>query len=144
MCFNCHLRPFVTIVLQNRYEQCILWECVRGDPQDVQPIPFHPTFKNTIHSVLTVRESIGLNSPIAGPVDVNIFNGSDGTSVPLKMENTDTVGKLMEIFLRMKPDFKGTVDLAYNGKPVKAHQTMAELQVKPGTTFITYQRCIGG
>ncbi|KAI7811155.1 hypothetical protein IRJ41_010995 [Triplophysa rosa] len=132
------------ILPQNRYEHCRPRECVRGDPQDVQPIPLHPAFENTTHGVLTVHELIVLDSPIPDPVHVNILNGSDGTSVPFKMKSNDTIEKLKHKYLNMKPDFGRTLDLAYNGKPVKAHQTMAELQVKPGTTFITYQRCRGG
>lgn len=130
----CNQKCCFLIVFQSQYRDCRSQECIRGDLQ-----LFYPAFKNTTHSVLTLHEPVGLDSGY-----VNILNGSDGTSVSFKLISTDTIGKLKQEFLKMKPDFKGSLNLAYNGKPVKAHQTMAELRVKSGTNFITFQRCHGG
>lgn len=116
--------------------------CVKRDPQQFQTIPFHPGFGKTTHGVLRILEPIELDSPTSGPVHVNIFNGSDGTSITFKLNSTDTIGKLKQELLKKKPEFGG--NLVYNGKPVEAHQTFAELHVKHGATFITYQKCHGG
>ncbi|KAI7810730.1 hypothetical protein IRJ41_005911 [Triplophysa rosa] len=134
----------VDVLAHVPYGHCRPRQCVKGDPQHFQPIPLHPAYGNTTHSVLTVHEPIVLDSPTSGPVRVKIFNASDGTSISFEMNSTDTTGKLKQELLKKKPDFGGNFGLVYNGKPVEAHQTLDELQVKHGATFITYQRCKGG
>ncbi|KAM9399404.1 uncharacterized protein ACWYII_031593 isoform 1-T1 [Salvelinus alpinus] len=117
-----------------------LQHCLRGDP----PIPvlYDPTFLNTTHaSLLAVKD---LESTRASHFTVTVLNGSDGKRVPLVLKSTDTIGKLQESFLQKRPDLTGSLNLAYNGKPVQGHQSLGELGVKDGATFITFQRCHGG
>uniref|UniRef100_A0A4W5M9W8 Ubiquitin-like domain-containing protein n=1 Tax=Hucho hucho TaxID=62062 RepID=A0A4W5M9W8_9TELE len=108
----------------------------RGDP----PIPvlYDPRFLNTTHaSLLVVKDR-------ASHFIVTVLNGSDGKRVPLVLKSTDTIGQLQESFLQKRPDLTGSLNLAYNGKPVLGHQSLVELGVKDGDTFITFQRCHGG
>ncbi|KAA0722044.1 hypothetical protein E1301_Tti012118 [Triplophysa tibetana] len=128
------------VFAQVPYGHCI--PCVKGNPQQCWTIPFHPAFANTTHGVLMVKEPIVLDSPTSGPVHVNILNGSNGTRITFKLNSSDTIGKLKQELLNKQPEFGG--NLVFNGKPVEAHQTLGELQVKHGATFITYQKCHGG
>lgn len=118
-------------------EACVLmWQCVIGD---TDPIP-EPLEKAT-HTVLRVQKPVS-----SGPkrFSVNIFDGSKGVKVPVTVRSIDTIGKLQQKIRKLKPDLRGCGNLVYNGKPVQQQQTLSELQVKPGATFITYQKCHGG
>uniref|UniRef100_A0A8C8CAF9 Ubiquitin-like domain-containing protein n=1 Tax=Oncorhynchus tshawytscha TaxID=74940 RepID=A0A8C8CAF9_ONCTS len=78
--------------------------------------------------------------PIPVPYNPTFLNASH-TSL---LVSTDTIGKLQRRFLQKRPDLTGSLNLAYNGKPVQGHQSLGELGVKNGATFITFQRCLGG
>nr|XP_055060399.1 uncharacterized protein LOC129444064 [Misgurnus anguillicaudatus] len=121
--------------------QCEPWQCVKGDPKDVLPVPYHSELKNTVHAGLKVNEP---QSSVSGPIHVNVFDGSKGTSVALKLNSRDTIGKLKQEYLKIKPGSGETLNLSYNGKPVGEKQTLSELQVKHGATFIIFFRCPGG
>ncbi|KAK7165774.1 hypothetical protein R3I93_005756 [Phoxinus phoxinus] len=121
--------------------ECGLRQCVRGDPKNTVPVPYHEPCGNATHTVLRVQEPVSTDSE---PFTVNIFNGSNGVRVSVGMKSTDTIGKLQQKVLKRNPDFGANPNLLYNGKPVQLQQTLSELQVKPGATFITYQKCIGG
>ncbi|CAM4473267.1 hypothetical protein PO909_015721 [Leuciscus waleckii] len=116
-------------------EACGLRECVKGDPE---PLP-EPLGKAT-HTVLQAQEPVS-----SGPKRflVNIVDGN-GVKVPVTVRSIDTIGKLQQKFLKLRPDLRGCGNLLSNGKPVQKQQTLSELQVKPGATFITYQKCTGG
>uniref|UniRef100_A0A4W5LR10 Ubiquitin-like domain-containing protein n=1 Tax=Hucho hucho TaxID=62062 RepID=A0A4W5LR10_9TELE len=117
-----------------------LQHSLRGDPPI--PVPYDPTFLNTTHTSLRVVKD---PEPTRGiHFTVTVLNGSDGKRVPLVLKSTDTIGKLLRSFQRKRPDLTGSLNLAYNGKPVQGHQSLGELGVKNGATFITFQRCIGG
>lgn len=118
-------------------EACGLRECVKGD---TDPLP-EPLGEAT-HTVLRAQKP-DLSS---GPKRflVNIFDGSKAVKVPVTVRSIDTIGKLQQKVLKLRPDLRGCGNLVYNGKPVQKQQTLSELQVKPGATFITYQKCIGG
>ncbi|RAM39556.1 hypothetical protein DOZ52_28595, partial [Enterobacter hormaechei] len=116
-------------------------QCVKGDPKDTVPVPYHEPLKKSTHTVLQVQGPV---SPGPERLLVNIFNGSDGKKVPVMVRSTDTIGKLQQEALKLKPELGAIPNLVYNGKPVQLHQTLSELQVKPGATFITYQKCRGG
>ncbi|XP_024293728.1 uncharacterized protein LOC112262271 [Oncorhynchus tshawytscha] len=117
-----------------------LWHCLSGDP----PIPvlYDPTFLNATHASLLAVKDPELTR--ASHFTVTVLNGSDGKKVPLVLKSTDTIGKLQKSFLQKQPDLTGSLNLAYNGKPVQGHQSLGELGVKDGATFITFQRCHGG
>uniref|UniRef100_A0A8C7PFE1 Ubiquitin-like domain-containing protein n=1 Tax=Oncorhynchus mykiss TaxID=8022 RepID=A0A8C7PFE1_ONCMY len=117
-----------------------LQHCPRGDPPI--PAPYNPTFLNATHtSLLVVKDT---KPTRASHFTVTVLNGSDGKIVPLLLKSTDTIGKLQRRFLQKRPDLTGSLNLAYNGKPVQRHQSLRELGVKNGATFITFQRCLGG
>uniref|UniRef100_A0A4W5LR18 Ubiquitin-like domain-containing protein n=1 Tax=Hucho hucho TaxID=62062 RepID=A0A4W5LR18_9TELE len=117
-----------------------LHDCPRGDPPI--PVPYDPTFLNATHTSLLVVQD---HKPTrASRLTVTVLNGSDGKRVPLVLKSTDTIDKLQRSLLRKRPDLTGSLNLAYNGKPVQGHQSLGELGVKNGATFITFQRCIGG
>ncbi|ROL46566.1 hypothetical protein DPX16_21750 [Anabarilius grahami] len=116
-------------------------QCVKGDPRDTVPIPYHEPLEKSTHTILQVQGPV---SPVPKRLLVNIFNGSKGVKVPVTVRSTDTIGKLQQKALKFKPELGGCENLVYNGKPVLQHQTLSELQVKPGATFITYQKCHGG
>uniref|UniRef100_A0A674EMW7 Ubiquitin-like domain-containing protein n=1 Tax=Salmo trutta TaxID=8032 RepID=A0A674EMW7_SALTR len=112
----------------------------RGDPPI--PVPYDPTFLKATHaSLLVVKDT---KPTRASRFAVTVLNGSDGKIVPLVLKSTDTIGKLQRRFLQKRPDLTGSLNLAYNGKPVQGHQSLGELGVKNGATFITFQRCRGG
>uniref|UniRef100_A0A4W5LUG8 Ubiquitin-like domain-containing protein n=1 Tax=Hucho hucho TaxID=62062 RepID=A0A4W5LUG8_9TELE len=106
------------------------------------PVSYDPSFLNTSHTSLLVVQDP--KPTRASDLTVTVLNGSDGKRVPLVLKSTDTIGKLQRSFLRKRPDLTGSLNLAYNGKPVQGHQSLGELGVKNGATFITFQRCIGG
>ncbi|KAK6324963.1 hypothetical protein J4Q44_G00043050 [Coregonus suidteri] len=117
-----------------------LQHCPRGD----LPIPilYDPTFLNATHTSLVVVKDP--EPTRASRFTVTVLNGSDGKRVQLVLKSTDTIGKLQRKFLQKRPDLTGSLNLAYNGKPVQGHQSLGELGVKNGATFITFQRCRGG
>ncbi|XDV15692.1 hypothetical protein PO909_015722 [Leuciscus waleckii] len=121
--------------------ECGPWQCVKGDPKGTVPVPYHEPCGNAIHAALRVQKPFSTNSK---SFSVNFFNGSNGVSVSVVMKSTDTIGKLLQKVLKLNPDFGANLNLLYNGKPVQLQQTLSELQVKPGATFITYQKCTGG
>lgn len=130
------------VLAQVPYGHCTPTQCVKGDPQHTKPIPY-PALRDATHGVLTVQDLT--DSTTSGLMHVNIRSGFNGTSVPFQLNITDTVGKLKQQFLQTtKPDFKGNLDLVYNGKPVEAHQTLAELELKQGAAFLILHRCHGG
>lgn len=135
----------MTQVLAQQLDACWFWngprQCVKGDPKDVLPVPYHSELKNTIHARVKVNEP---QSSVPGPIYVNIFDGSKGTSVGLKLNSGDTIGKLKQEYVKMKQGSAETLNLVYNGKPVGENQTLAELQVKHGATFVIFYRCPGG
>uniref|UniRef100_A0A671RKT2 Ubiquitin-like domain-containing protein n=1 Tax=Sinocyclocheilus anshuiensis TaxID=1608454 RepID=A0A671RKT2_9TELE len=122
-------------------EACGPRQCVKGDPKDTVPVPFHEPLENTTHAVLQVQGPV---SPGPKRFPVNIFNGSNGMKIPVIVRSTDTIEKLQQEVLKLSPDLGASLNLVYNGKPVQLYQTLSELQVKPGATFITYQKCRGG
>ncbi|KAG7458547.1 hypothetical protein MATL_G00221680 [Megalops atlanticus] len=114
---------------------------VRGDPPAPVPQPFHAVFKTSTHaSLFPVTEAC---TP-PGPITVHVLDGSSGRKVSMSLERSDTIGKLQKMFLQERPDLARSLNLACNGKPVLEHQTLAELRVKEGVTFITFQKCVGG
>ncbi|ROL46567.1 hypothetical protein DPX16_21751 [Anabarilius grahami] len=115
-------------------------QCVKADPKDTVPVPYHEPLEKSTHTILQVQGPV---SPVPKCLHVNIFNGSDGTKVPVTVRSTDTIGKLQHKALQQRPELGAIPNLVYNGKPVLQHQTLSELQVKPGATFITYQKCHG-
>uniref|UniRef100_A0A8C8C890 Ubiquitin-like domain-containing protein n=1 Tax=Oncorhynchus tshawytscha TaxID=74940 RepID=A0A8C8C890_ONCTS len=117
-----------------------LHDCPRGDPPI--PVPYDPTFLNATHASLLVVQDHKPNR--ASRVAVTVLSGSDGKRVPFVLKSTDTIGKLQRRFLQKRPDLTGSLNLAYNGKPVQRHQSLGELGVKNGATFITFLRCLGG
>ncbi len=133
------LALFQTQYLQPQNEASGLWQCVEEDPRDT----FHEPMKQTTHTSLLVHDS-ELISPGPKRIPVNIFNGSNGMKIPVIVRSTDTIEKLQQEVLKLRPDLGASLNLVYNGKPVQLHQTLSELQVKPGATFITYQKCHGG
>lgn len=124
-----------------QHEACGPRQCVKGDPKDTVPVPFHEPLENTTHTVLQVQRPV---SPGPKRFLVNVFNGSNGMKIPVIVRSTDTIGKLQQKVLKLSPDLGARLNLVYGGKPVQLHQTLSELQVKPGATFITYQKCRGG
>ncbi len=136
----------VLVLFQTRYlwfsrEACGPRQCVKGDPKDTLPVPFHAPLENTTHTSLQVQGPV---SPGPKRIPVNIFNGSNGMKIPVTVRSTDTIEKLQQKVLKLRPDLGASLNLVYNGKPVQLHQTLSELQVKPGAMFITYQKCHGG
>ncbi|KAG1956062.1 hypothetical protein F2P79_007943 [Pimephales promelas] len=117
-------------------EACGLRQCVKGD---ADPLP-EPLGKAT-HTVLQAQKPLS-----SGPKRflVNIFDASKVSKVPVTARSMDTIGKLQKKVQKLRPDLRGCGNLVYNGKPVEPQQTLAELQVKPGATFITYHKCHGG
>uniref|UniRef100_A0A8C2K6T0 Ubiquitin-like domain-containing protein n=1 Tax=Cyprinus carpio TaxID=7962 RepID=A0A8C2K6T0_CYPCA len=115
-------------------------QCVKRDPKDTVPVHFQP-LENSTHASLQVQEPV---SP--GPKSFNVFyfNGSNGMKIPVTVRSTDTIGKMQQKVLKLRPELGASLNLVYNGKPVQLWQTLSELQVKPGATFITYQKCQGG
>uniref|UniRef100_A0AAY4AA93 Ubiquitin-like domain-containing protein n=1 Tax=Denticeps clupeoides TaxID=299321 RepID=A0AAY4AA93_9TELE len=79
-----------------------------------------------------------------GHIWVSVWNGSDGRVSHLKLKSIDTIGKLKKKFLKMNPSMHGSLNLAYNGKPVPAEKSLGELNVKSGSKFVIFQRCPGG
>ncbi|KAM9529843.1 uncharacterized protein ACWYII_041889 isoform 1-T1 [Salvelinus alpinus] len=114
--------------------------CPRGDSPI--PVPYDPTFLNATHASLLVVQDH--KSTRSSRLTVTVLNGSDGKRVPMVLKSTDTIGKLQKSFLLKQPELTGSLNLAYNGKPVQGHQSLGELGVKNGATFITFQRCQGG
>uniref|UniRef100_A0A672LIR8 Ubiquitin-like domain-containing protein n=1 Tax=Sinocyclocheilus grahami TaxID=75366 RepID=A0A672LIR8_SINGR len=116
-------------------------KCVKGDPKDTVPVPFHEPLENATHAVLQVQGPV---SPGPKRFPVNVFNVSNGMTIPVTVRSTDTIGKMQQKVLKLRPLLGANLNLVYNGKPVQLCQTLSELQVKPGATFITYQKCQGG
>ncbi|KAI4880202.1 hypothetical protein NFI96_020534 [Prochilodus magdalenae] len=108
--------------------------CTKVDPAE-------PATANSSHLSLTVNSD---SPPSPKRVLLTVFHGSTGAKVPLILNHTDTVQRLKEMVKQEKPNLGDRLHLIYNGKPVEAQQTMAELDVKPGSLFITYQKCVGG
>lgn len=144
--YVCFIVTNVLVLFQAQYllfqrEACGPRQCVKGDPKDTVPVPYHEPLENTTHTVLQVQGPV---SPGPKLFPVNVFNGSKGMKIPVIVRSTDTIEKLQQEVLKLSPDLGASLNLVYNGKPVQLHQTLSELQVKPGATFITYQKCRGG
>ncbi|KAK2909284.1 hypothetical protein QQF64_000605 [Cirrhinus molitorella] len=122
-------------------EACGPRQCVKGDPKDTVPVPYHEPLKNTTHTVFRVQPPVS-SSPKR--FSVNILNGSNGVKVPVTVSSLDTIAKLLQEVLKLRPELGASHNLVFNGKPVDLKKTLSELQVKPGATFITYQKCHGG
>lgn len=120
-------------------EACGPTQCVKGDPKG-DPVPFPEPLENTTHAVLQVQKPV---SPGPKRFPVNVLNGSDGTKISVTVRSIDTIGKLQQKVLKLRPEL-GSGNLAYNGKPVQPHKKLSELQVKPGAMFVTYRKCCGG
>uniref|UniRef100_A0A3B1K3X7 Ubiquitin-like domain-containing protein n=1 Tax=Astyanax mexicanus TaxID=7994 RepID=A0A3B1K3X7_ASTMX len=104
-------------------------------------------FLNVVHGVLRVSsrpESPQTTSEPKQKIPVTVIDGFTGTKVPLIIRRTDTIGKLKQALVKKKPHMKGSLNLSLNGKNCLSEKTMSELNVKPGATFITFQRCTGG
>ncbi|KAG7314270.1 hypothetical protein KOW79_022766 [Hemibagrus wyckioides] len=104
----------------------------------------HAPFRHTTHSVLQVVCDDAPGFPQPENVDLRVFDGSNGSSIPFTLKSTDTTDTLIKQYLQMKPELTGNLHLAYNGKRVSKHKSLRELGVKPGAMFITYQKCTGG
>ncbi|NP_001373556.1 uncharacterized protein LOC559555 [Danio rerio] len=109
----------------------------RGDPKNTVPVAYHPHLENTSHAVLQAQGPV---SPAPKSFTVFIINGSRGSKIPVKVRSSYTVAKMLLKALMVKTD----LNLIFNGKPVQPNQMLCDLQVKPGATFITYQKCHGG
>ncbi|NP_001122275.1 uncharacterized protein LOC798684 [Danio rerio] len=129
-----------TMVYQVQAPACGARQHVRGD-QNMVPVPYHEPLESTSHAVLQVEKPV---SPGPKSFFVNIFDGSKGKKITVKIRSTDTIGKLQKKAEKLKPDFVGCGNLTFNGKPVQLQQKLCDLQVEPGATFITYQKCHGG
>ncbi|KAB5518259.1 hypothetical protein PHYPO_G00163670 [Pangasianodon hypophthalmus] len=116
----------------------------KADPPKVNPEPkHHAKFSHTTHSFLKVCDDAP-GSPQPEKIDVTVFDPSKNIRIPFTLKSTDTTDMLNEKYLQMRPELVGTLNLAYNGKPVPGQKTLRELGVKPGAVFITFQRCVGG
>ncbi|KAB5518260.1 hypothetical protein PHYPO_G00163690 [Pangasianodon hypophthalmus] len=100
-------------------------------------------FSHTTHSFLKVCDDAP-GSPQPEKIDVTVFDPSKNIRIPFILKSTDTTDRLIRKYLQMRPKLVGTLNLAYNGKPVPGQKTLRELGVKPGAVFITFQRCFGG
>ncbi|KAL2077019.1 hypothetical protein ACEWY4_026523 [Coilia grayii] len=119
--------------------------CVRGDPplkHVVPAVPLHPGLERSTHV------SLGVVTPTPTPppatIHLSVINGSNGKTTQLKLKSGDTIGKLKRKYLQLCPEMCDRLNLVCNGKPVQDQQSLAELGVKPGATFVTFQRCTGG
>uniref|UniRef100_A0A672M9B8 Ubiquitin-like domain-containing protein n=1 Tax=Sinocyclocheilus grahami TaxID=75366 RepID=A0A672M9B8_SINGR len=123
-------------------EACGPKQCVKGDPKHPKgdPVPLPEPLEKTTHAVLQVQRPV---SPGPKRFSVNVLNGSDGMKISVTVRSIDTIRKLQQKVLKLRPDL-GCGNLAYNGKPVQPHKKLSELQVKPGAMFVTYQKCHGG
>lgn len=83
-------------------------------------------------------------SPIEGPIQLSVINGSIGKKVVLTLSSGDTIAKLKKEYIKLHPEMCGKLNLILNGKPVQDHQSLGELGVKSEATFQTYQLCTGG
>ncbi|XP_001339274.1 uncharacterized protein si:ch211-217k17.11 [Danio rerio] len=108
----------------------------RGDPKNTVPVPYHEPLENTSHTVLKLQEPV---SPAPKVFSVFIINGSKGSRIPVTVTSTDTIEEMLQ-----KHNLQANPNLIFNGKPVQLSQKLCDLQVKPGATFITYQKCHGG
>lgn len=128
------------ILLQT--EACGPKQCVTGEPKHPKgdPVPLPEPLENTTHAVLKVKKPV---SPGPKSFAVDVLNGSDGMKISVTVRSIDTIGKLQQKVLKLRPEL-GCGNLAYNGKPVQPHKKLSELQVKPGAMFVTYRKCIGG
>jgi len=136
----------VSSLFQTQYHElqragCRPLQCVKGDPKDTVPVPYHEPCVKATHTVLQVQEPYSTQSM---SFRVNFLNGFNGGKITVRMKSSDTIGKLQKKVQKLRPDLRGCGNLVYNGKPVEPQQTLAELQVKPGATFITFQKCHGG
>lgn len=115
---------------------------MKGDPKHTVPVPYHEPCGNATHTVLRVQKPY-TSGPKWTSGSVNIFNGSKVIQITVKCD--DTIGKLQQELLKLlKPNLGNDLNLVFNGKLVQQQQTMSELQVKPGATFLTVQKCHGG
>ncbi len=123
-------------------EACGPKQCVPGHPKHPKgdPVPLPEPLENTTHAVLQVQEPV---SPGPKSFAVNVLNGSDGVKISVTVRSIDTIAKLQQKVLKLRPEL-GCGNLAYNGKPVRPHKKLSELQVKPGAMFVTYRKCVGG
>ncbi|KAK2865899.1 hypothetical protein Q7C36_001955 [Tachysurus vachellii] len=127
-----------TDILTSKCPDYILkWEQIK---EPVFSCPFHEPFCHATHSVLQVV----FDDPQPENFDVKVFDGSNGSSIPVTIKSTDTTDTLIKMYRQMNPKLQGNLHLAYNGKHVPKHKSMRELGVKPGAMFITYQKCTGG
>ncbi|XP_056320793.1 uncharacterized protein si:ch211-217k17.11 [Danio aesculapii] len=108
----------------------------RGDPKNAVPVPYHEPVENTIHTFLQVQGPV---SPAPEVFSVFIINGSKGSRIPVTVNSTDTIEAMLQ-----NHNLGANPNLIFNGKPVQPYQKLCDLQVKPGATFITYQKCHGG
>ncbi len=145
--YVCFIVTNVLVLFQARFlpfqlEACEPRQCVKGDPKDTVPVPYHEPLENTTHTVLKVQGSV---SPGPKRFPVNVFNGSKGMKIPVTVRSTDTIEKLQQEVLKLSPDLGASLNLVYNGKNrFQLHQTLSELQVKPEPCSFTYQKCRGG
>ncbi|XP_076876339.1 uncharacterized protein LOC143525832 [Brachyhypopomus gauderio] len=119
------------------------WEDALQLPrEDVQHALYEP-FNRTTHSTILVHDD---PVPRSNPdtTSVRVYNGNDGTCIPFKVKSMDTIAKLRSRYQKWRPELEGKLNLAFNGKPVPGEKTMKELGVKPGATFITFQKVTGG
>ncbi|KAL7855629.1 hypothetical protein AOLI_G00192330 [Acnodon oligacanthus] len=120
--------------------------CTSNPRHELRQIPtvradlHHRALINSSHVFLHVPTS----SPSPQTVKVAFIDGSSGKQVPLILSSTETVQGLIKKLREQKPDLRDNLHLIYNGKLVEARQTMAELGVKTGGLFMTYQKCVGG
>ncbi|XP_056312474.1 uncharacterized protein zgc:194101 [Danio aesculapii] len=131
----------MAMVCQVQIPACGPRQHVKGDPKNTVPVPYHEPLESTSHAVLQVEKPV---APVPKSFSVNIFDGSKGKKIPVMVKSTDTIGKLQKKAQKLKPDLVGCGNLTFNGKPVQLQQKLRDLQVKPGATFITYQKCHGG
>ncbi|KAL7841674.1 hypothetical protein SRHO_G00253650 [Serrasalmus rhombeus] len=130
-----------TRTLPHRVKACT--SSPRHELRQIPAVPadlHHPALRNSSHVFLDVRAP----SPPPQTVKVAFFDGSTSKQVPLILNSTETVQGLMNKLKEQKPDLGDNLHLIYNGKPVEAQQTMAELGVKTGGIFMKFQRCVGG
>lgn len=126
--------PHLSLLQYHNYiSKCVSVEKPILCPQDEV---HHPI----IHTTLQVYK----DAPLPDPFNVKVFDPSKNINIPFILKSTDTAAHLIKKYLQMKPELKGSLNLAYNGKQVSAMKTMCELGVKPGDVFITFQRCSGG
>ncbi|KAI4880201.1 hypothetical protein NFI96_020533 [Prochilodus magdalenae] len=132
-----------TLIHQQLFKN--LWFNPRCEPKPKTPTgPVDSGYHSALKAASHV--SLGVISDPSTParIPLTVTDGSTGKQVSLVLNHSDTVQRLREMFKEARPNLGDNFHLILNGKPVEAQQTMAELGVKPGSLFITYQKCVGG